>query len=321
MHEYTTQNPELIKAIDGIPIPDITLSSLSQQSSRVNKFLKKEESLISDNMIQYLKQTRKIDKEQRDTQQIQNLFLKSLSPFQNKENTNQNKILKNLNITNLQQNNLELIKLVESQKQEIQLKISIINDLQQQIEQLTIELQEKKAELQSNTEILQQLNTINTQQQQIIENIPFENFYKQKLNQLSNHQEGDQIIQLYSQIKNLESEINKTRTTFSFFSPKNETLEYKDLLIKNRTFYPELLSEQETVSTLFNLLNRISKSQRMISLLQKNVDFIKLIKFKPLQQSQNRISHVNNIKSQERNSSQNVEKLGKLLKPLQKKFN
>jgi len=82
---------------------------------------------------------------------------------------------------------------------------------------------------------------------------------------------------LKSKICNLESEINRTRTTLTLASPKNETMQSE--MLSNRVD-PELLSEEDTLSMLLNLLSRVSRSQRMSYLLRKNADFKQLIRTK-----------------------------------------
>lgn len=67
----------------------------------------------------------------------------------------------------------------------------------------------------------------------------------------------NQISLLKSKINSLESEINRTRTTFTLTSPKNETMQTD--VFSNR-IDPELLSEEETLSVLLSLLGRVSKS-------------------------------------------------------------
>lgn len=52
-----------------------------------------------------------------------------------------------------------------------------------------------------------------------------------------------------------------------------------------KTVDPELLSEEDTLSMLFSLLSRISKSQRMAKLVKKHADYKKLFEMKRSQPS------------------------------------
>ncbi|CAD8144812.1 unnamed protein product [Paramecium pentaurelia] len=309
MDEYITSNRDLIKAIDCIPVPDITVSSLSQQSARLTK---KENSLTKEQVMKILKKTQ--PQEQTAIQPRANLYLNAFNQYDPQEMFNKEKINKHTQQKNLLDQISQLQQQVDYQRREIESQINQIALLNKQTNHLTNEIQEKNIQLQMNAQTIQQLHTINVQQQQIIENISLENEYKKKFNKLCHQKESESITELKSKIQNLESEINKTRATFTLFSPKNETFQSDSQSYKNKTFDPELLSEDETLTILLSLLNRVSKSFRMTAILQKNADFKKLIKFKRNQPSVNRLSIVQNNKSLERQSSCNQEYFNKLIK-------
>lgn len=78
---------------------------------------------------------------------------------------------------------------------------------------------------------------------------------------------------------------------------------------------PELLSEEETLSMLLNLLSRVSRSQRMSYLLRKNADFKQLIRIKRSQPSINKMSYFQNSKSMvDRKMSYNQENFKQIVK-------
>ncbi|CAD8056843.1 unnamed protein product [Paramecium sonneborni] len=316
MDEYITSNRDLIKAIDCIPVPDLTVSSLSQQSAR---YPKKESSITKDQVIKILKKTQ--PQEQTALQPRANLYLNAFNAFDPQDIFDKDKINKNTQQKNLLHQISQLQLQVDHQRKEIESQINQIALLNKQTNLLTNEIQEKNLQLSMNAQTIQQLHTINIQQQQIIENLSLENQYKQKFNILCHQKDSQSITELKSKIQNLESEINKTRATFTLFSPKNETFQSDSQSLKNKTFDPELLSEEETLTMLLTLLNRVSKSSRMTTILQKNADFKKLIKFKRNQPSINRLSIAQNNKSVERHLSCNQEYFNKLIKNQVIKFN
>ncbi|CAD8059817.1 unnamed protein product [Paramecium sonneborni] len=316
MDEYITSNRDLIKAIDCIPVPDLTVSSLSQQSARQPK---NENSFTKQQVMKILKKTQ--PQEQTAIQPKGNILLNAFNSFDPQEIFKQDKINKNSQLKNLLHQISQLQLQVDHQRKEIQSQISQIALLNKQTNLLTNEIQEKNLQLSMNAQTIQQLHTINIQQQQIIENLSHENEYKKKFNLLCHSKESQSITELKSKIQNLESEINKTRTTFTLFSPKNETFQSDSQSLKNQTFNPELLSEEDTLTILLSLLNRVSKSFRMTAILQKNADFKKLFKFKRNQPSLNRLSIAQNNKSVERQQSCNQEYFNKIAKNQGIKFN
>ncbi|CAD8144917.1 unnamed protein product [Paramecium octaurelia] len=316
MDEYITSNRDLIKAIDCIPVPDITITSLSQQSARLTK---KESFITKDQVMKILKKTQ--PQEQTAIQTRANLYLNAFNQHDPQDLLNKDKISKHTQQKNLLHQISQLQQQVDHQRREIESQINQIALLNKQTDNLTNEIQEKNLQLQLNSQTIQQLQTINIQQQQIIENLSLENEYKKKFNKLCYQKESESITELKSKIQILESEINKTRATFTLFSPKNETFQSDTYSLKNKTFDPELLSEDETLGMLLSLLNRVSKSTRMTAILQKNTDFKKLIKFKRNQPSVNRLSIVQNNKFVERQSSCNQEYFNKLIKNQVIKFN
>ncbi|CAD8133682.1 unnamed protein product [Paramecium octaurelia] len=312
MDEYITNYGELERMIDRIPVPDITVSSLSQQSEQVTPQSKKQQSLTRE---QVQKIMRRVTEQSHFPTTKQKIY--TLQTFNCKESSNDEQLFKQLQQRDHNKNE-ELLKMQQQvcdQQKVIQQQIQQIAQMNNQIEFLTNELQEYQEKSQSDVSTLQQLNAINDQQKKTIEEIRIELLAAKRVSSYQLNKEQDsiqQITQLKSKINSLQSEINKTRTNLTLTSPTNETIQTG--ILTNR-IDPELLSEDDTLNMLLCLLSRVSKSQRMTYLLKKNADFKYLIKLKRSQPSINKISFIQNSKSVcDRKLSYNQENFKQIVK-------
>ncbi|CAK87273.1 unnamed protein product (macronuclear) [Paramecium tetraurelia] len=303
---------ELEKLIDGIPVPDITVSSMSQQSDRLTPQSKKKQSLTREQVQRILRRT---------TEQTQIPINKqkvfTMQTFNCKENSNDEQMLKIMKQKEGKGNSeLQILQhQIKEQQKVIEQQIHQIGQINIKIEYLTNELQDNQEKRQADAKKVLQLQQVNEQQQQIIEDLRNELQMAKRVSSQQQNREQDsmnQISLLKSKINCLESEINRTRTTFTLTSPKNDTMQTD--VFSNR-IDPELLSEEETLTVLFSLLGRVSKSQRMSYLLNRNADFKFLIKCKRSQPSMNKISILQNSKSMcDRKLSYNHENFKQIVK-------
>ncbi|CAD8050430.1 unnamed protein product [Paramecium sonneborni] len=312
MDEYITNYGELERLIERIPVPDITVSSLSQQSEQITPQSKKKQSLTRE---QVQKIMRRATEQSHFPTTKQKTY--TLQTFNCKESSNDDKLFSQIQQREYQ-GNQQLQKMqqqVSDQQKVIEQQIQQIAQMNNQIEYLTNELQDYQERSENDLNTLQQLQSINDQQQKTIEELRIELQVANRVSSQQLNKEQDsihQITELKSKINNLESEINKTKTTFTLTSPKNETMQTG---IYTSRIDPELLSEDETLNMLLNLLSRVSKSQRMSYLLKKNADFKQLIRFKRSQPSLNKISILQNSKSVcDRKLSYNQENFKQIVK-------
>ncbi|CAD8106909.1 unnamed protein product [Paramecium sonneborni] len=312
MDEYNMNYRELEKLIDRIPVPEITVSSMSQQSDQLTPQSLKKQSLTREQVQRILRRT--IEQPQFP---ITKQKVLTMQTFNCKENSNDKKMFKvikqkdGLNNTDIQR----LQQQIKEQQIVIAQQIKQIGQINQQIEYLTNELQDNQEQKQTDDKRIFQLQNINDQQKQTIEDLRIELSVAKRVSSQQQNKEQDsknQISFLKSKINNLETEINRTRTTFTLTSPKNDTI-INDVF-SNR-IDPELLSEEETLTFLLNLLGRVSKSQRMSYLLKRNADFKMLIRCKLSQPSINKVSILQSSKSLfDRKLSYNHENFKQIIK-------
>ncbi|CAD8100428.1 unnamed protein product [Paramecium sonneborni] len=312
MDEYITNYRELEKLIDGIPVPDITVSSMSQQSNRLTPQSKKKQSLTREQVQMILRKT----KEQSQFPTTKQKVL-TMQTFNCKENSNDEQMFKVMKQKE-EYSNQEFQRLqqqIKDQQKVIEQQIQQIGQINIQIEYLTNELQDNQEKRQADSNRILQLQKINEQQKQTIEDLRVELQVAKRVSSQQQNKEQDsmnQISLLKSKITNLETEINRTRTTFTLTSPKNDTMQTE--VFSNR-IDPELLSEEETLTILLNLLGRVSKSQRMSYLLKRNADFKLLIRCKRSQPSINKVSILQSSKSMfDRKLSYNHENFKQIVK-------
>ncbi|KAM3146843.1 hypothetical protein pb186bvf_000997 [Paramecium bursaria] len=280
MEEYLTIPGELQRVIDCIPVPDITVSSISQQSNRLTPQERKRESRGLTN--QQFKQIQDWNK--------QNIKLSNMQPsipnFEQQQNTVKNFKNFTLGSFNAKENDhvareLKLVQQDDVIKHNSKLRVQLIDQqkiIENQMNQIA-NLNNKIQNLQNEVDSVQEEKGFFLKQFQILTNWRDEsNIQIQDLQEkldkqnlvVMNNQE--QFLRLQEENILLRSQCTKQSTQTERIKTNSTELQSARLQID-----PELLSEDETLGLLLNLLSKISKSQRMIKIVRRNRDFKQFI--------------------------------------------